>query len=438
MPPSPVLEFLGKCATKRFKKGPSWEAIDGIFFGKNGGPNNCLFPYSRHTFQRNLIKLEDFRQLIELLVSRGGGADPLPFANAPQTCHTAYASDKDSVLHQAILHIAVYCQPCEKCSVALECLLLLLQTLGPSKADKFGRNLIGDPTWQQLGEKTELTIVRKKLISDALDGHKSLQKICQVNVAEYLSWKLDNRLDELPIPKKLMNFPWDKQVPESTEGSSVSTSASVSPEHQVKSPGSESDTWDDKITEPEIKSFHEAQNEQKANNNAENKSNNNATAKSPHIDNPWDEEFNVLSQTEADLEKMKQQIRENKEALDEDNPNEVAASIEVAGSETQNLEPVVDVEDSSDNSVSISETSDSASTVNRDDITLETGHDNTKEEIEYEDSDEDSKTQVKVNTTQKQIQEEEEEEGMKSDDTASIDWIRVEFLSHVENTWISR
>ena len=96
-----------------------------------------------------------------MLISKGGGADPLPFANAPQTCHTAYASDKESVLHQAILHIAVYCQPCEKCATALECLFVLLQTLDPAEADKFGKTLMADSTWEHLGENASLATERK-------------------------------------------------------------------------------------------------------------------------------------------------------------------------------------------------------------------------------------------------------------------------------------
>ena len=416
-----------------------------------------------------------------MLISRGGGADPLPFTNAPQTCHTAYASDKESVLHQAMLHIAVYCQPCEKCATALDCLLVLLQSLDPAEADKFCRNLTTDSTWEHLGENAALAVERKKLVSDALEGHKSLQRFCQVSVAKCLSWKLDKRLDELPIPNKLMIFPWDKDTSKSSEGgSSLPSSISVSPEHKVKAQDSESDIWDDKITEPEITLYHQVQNAKSSidgkpdaagahdtkndlNNTGEYETENdtgNQTDNTKHTGQHWDEEFGVQSLSEADFSCVKSQSDTNVKEMshsdgktdfqitknDEHVPNEDNDDLETKSNEHvmqnadfNNVNQVVGSREAknkhlegiegheySDNSISISETSRSTSPISRNDIKLDTDVENTTNRYEYEDSDNEEKVITNTNTKKtgtEEIKEEtnEDDEDVKSDDTNSVD-----------------
>ncbi len=183
-----------------------------------------IFPllYYRHTFQRNKTRLEDFLPLLEMLICRGGGEDTLPLKNAPQTCHTAYTYQKESILHQALLHIAVYCEPCEKCAIALESLLTFINVMDPAEADRFGKDLISDPAWGHLGDDSPITIERKALINDAISSHKSLQKMCQVTIAKCLGWQLDEKIHDLPIPKKLMLFPWGIDTPQSSESGSPS------------------------------------------------------------------------------------------------------------------------------------------------------------------------------------------------------------------------
>ena len=367
-----------------------------------------------------------------MLISKGGGADPLPFTNAPQTCHTAYASDKESVLHQAILHIAVMCQPCEKCATALECLFVLLQTLDPAKADKFGKTLMADSTWEHLGENASLATERKKLVIAALEGHRSLQRFCQVKVAQCISWKLDGRLGQLPIPNKWMIFPWDKDTSQDSEkGSSVPSSISASPEHKTKPQDSESEIWDDKITEPEIQLYHQAQNAKAKDNergNAEkNKNdvtdlyiadddhtNDKETAKGKHTSNHWDEEYGVQSFGETDFETVHTGTRMTK-ASDEQHVREETNHVKTqndpqdrnikdkrcdnqskeATEERQNSNTKdhtdenkgPDGEEYSDTSVSISETSRSASPISRNDIKLGTEVERTlSKQFEYEES----------------------------------------------------
>ena len=376
-----------------------------------------------------------------MLISKGGGADPLPFANAPQTCHTAYASDKESVLHQAILHIAVYCQPCEKCATALECLFVLLQTLDPAEADKFGKTLMADSTWEHLGENASLATERKKLVIAALEGHRSLQRFCQVKVAKCISWKLDGRLGQLPIPNKLMIFPWDKDTSQdSEENSSVPSSISVSPEHKIKPQDSESEIWDDKITEPEIQLYHQAQNAKAKDtdrNNTdkskdedtialhiaddEHNTNDKEAAKGKHTSNHWDEEYGVQSFAETDFETVQTDNRKT-EATDaqmdetmhertENDPNDrntkekscTTQDSKEATEEGQNGKTKdqtdenngPDGEEYSDASVSISETSRSASPVSRHDIKLDTEVERSlSKQFEYEESGDEEKSEI--------------------------------------------
>ncbi len=155
-----------------------------------------------------------------MMICRGGGEDTLPLLNAPQTCHTAYTYQKESILHQALLHIAVYCEPCEKCAIALESLLTFINIMDPSEADRFGKDLISDPAWGHLGDDSPITIERKALIIEAISSHRSLQKMCQVTIAKCLGWQLDEKIHDLPIPKKLMLFPWGIDTPQSSESGS--------------------------------------------------------------------------------------------------------------------------------------------------------------------------------------------------------------------------
>ncbi len=409
----------------------------------------------RHTFQRNQIKLEDFKPLLEILIRSGGGADPLPFANAPQTCHTAYASDKDSVLHQAILHIVVYCQPCDKCSVALDSLLTLLQTLDPAEADKFGRNLMADCTWEHLGENASLVVERKNLISEALEKHRTLQKFCQVRLAKSLHWKLDANMGQLPIPTKLMIFPWDRKS-EQTEDISTSSSAE-----------SESDTSEDEDMEeadPETKRCESTSNADATENMNDTStetltymvddSDKADTPKSHHTGNPWDEEFMAQSQSEADLQAMKpgdldqHSDEEKMPKLNKmyENETETESDVSVTHGSDGALDESQEADDNdSDNSVSISDTSDTGSIVKRDDIQLEfDAGNNTSIQYEYEESDEEGKTdkgEAKEETTEhnsntaKEEEEEnkdvqkmaetgetkDEDEDDNTDDTASVD-----------------
>ena len=395
-----------------------------------------------------------------MLISKGGGADPLPFTNAPQTCHTAYASDKESVLHQVILHIAVYCQPCEKCATALECLFVLLQTLDPPEADKFGKTLMADSTWEHLGENASLATERKKLVIAALEGHRSLQRFCQVKVAKCISWKLDGRLGQLPIPNKLMIFPWDKDTSqESEEGSSVPSSISASPEHKTKHQDSESEIWDDKITEPEIQLYHQAQNAKAKDNDKSNAdktkddvtvdlhiadddhANDKEAAKGKHTSNHWDEEYGVQSFGETDFETVQTDTRKTKATIEQheteetnhvrtkndpqdknikdkrcNNQNNKEATEEIQSGNTkdqtdENKGP--DGDEYSDTSVSISETSRSASPISRNDIKLDTEVEHTlSKHFEYEESGDEERPEILCHS---------KDEDANSDDTNSVD-----------------